>query len=183
MAIFQCDIEKVLNGEYWTNVYHVEADTLAIASNMAGEIAVAERTFHLQAVQFTKARIRTATEGDEIFVTRPLNFAGTVPVTSPIIPLFNTIRVDIQATEGRPSRKFYRGCLAEDKIDGMVVLDQVRDFVAQNLDSLITGNQGGAVPVNWVDVDGQPLVALSVFQPVQMRQLRRGSRKRTTPVI
>lgn len=183
MPLYQIDIEKKLGDEYWTNVYYVERDDLAAANTDAGFIAGAEANMHLVSVQFTKARIRSAIQGDEIYVTRPLNFLGTRSLeNNPLLPLFNVIRVDFAAVSGRPSRKFYRACLLAGHLTGVGNLTNAIILTAQGaVDGLFGAGGMPGVPLR--DVDGQALTSASVFQAVGMRQLRRGSKRRTTPVL
>lgn len=182
MPLYQIDIEKTLGGEFWTNVYYVQQSDLSNANTDAGTIAGIEATFHLENVQFTKARIRTVAEGDEIFVTRPLGFIGARDNSGgQLLPLFNVVRVDIGAITGRPSRKYYRGTLLSSDVQANgTIVEAYRAFVEQQVDILLGSGLNG-VPLR--DVDGEELTVSTAFQTIGMRQLRRGSKRRLQPVL
>lgn len=181
MPSYQVDIEKRLGEEYWTNVYYVFSDTLTDADAAAGEILAYEQNMHLDIVTFTKLRVRTQVEGDEVYISRPVAVNGERPTVGEYLPLFNVCRVDLGTTSGRPSRKFYRLPLLEgDQQNGQLVGSLV-SIVDSNLQGLSLALEG--LVSSWVDVDGQQIVAIAVFPDVGMRQLRRGSRRRTTPIL
>jgi hypothetical protein len=181
VAIFQVDIEKSFAGEFWTNVYHVEAQNLQAAAAQANDIAAGERVFHGNFVYFTKARVRSAVEGDDVYSTVILNFNGSRGSIDPIAPLFNVVRVDFQADAGRPARKYYRGCLNEGWVDGSVLTEGTVNVVLQGVQPLVNG--GVALQVNLTKPNGVALVDVAVALPIGMRQLRRGSRRRSQPIL
>lgn len=182
MALFQCDVEKLYQGEYWTNVYYVDADTLVAASAAANEFAQMERVFHKNSVTFTKARTRSTIPGDDAYVNTTLNTAGLVewdPVLR--LPLFNVVRVDIGIVTGRPSRKYYRLPLMENEITNGEVTIAVRSSIESAMAAAYAELTGNGTP--WVDIDGQQVLSFNAFIPVGMRQLRRGSKRKATPVL
>lgn len=176
MPIFQVDIEKRLGSEFWTNRYIVEAPNIGEASQFGLNIVAVERTIHSTAVQFTKMRTSTTAVGDGIYNIAPLAGTGNRSVVgTQLLPLFNTLRVDISANTGRPSRKYYRGVLTENDISGDAVTESFTSF-ADALENLV-----GATPPapRVVDPDGETLSTITVMPNVQMRQLRRSRRRRT----
>lgn len=182
MPLYQIDVEKRFGEEYWTNVYYVEAADLAEANTIAGKIGGQEANIHFGYVTFTKARIRTAAAGDEIYVTRPFNFVGTAdPNGGALLPLFNTIRVDFAAISGRPSRKFYRGCLVAANVahHGKIV-EAHAAAVEAKVDAFF---EEGLAQVPLRDVDGQELLSASVARDIAMRQLRRGTKRKLQPIL
>lgn len=175
MAIFKVDIEKQLESEYWTNRYLVIAEDLDEALSIGSTLSAVERTFHDVSVLFTKYRASDTVVGSDVYVTVPLNQAGLRNIGSQLLTLFNTFRLDMTVGVGRPSRKYYRGCLAE----GEVVFNSLSAGLITEFESLTAD----LLSVALCDPQGTPITGLTVFPRVQMRQLRRGSRRRATPII
>lgn len=173
MPVFQVDVQKRLVAEYWTNRYFVSDDTIAGASLVAEDIADAERLFHGNAVEFVSVRTSTVAEGDDTYVTTPLFGFGELTLTD-YLPLWNVIRVLFGGTGGRPYYKLYRGCLDESNVLGSVLSAPLITAV----------NSACAVFSGVVTTGLGELLATGTVDPrVRMRQLRRGKRKRTTPVL
>lgn len=173
MAVFQVDIEKRLVGERWTNRYFVDAETIAAAHVTANVIVDTERTVHGSAVEFVTVRTSTVTEGDNVYISEPLFGFGEVSLTA-YLPLFCVVRVLFGGTGGRPYYKLYRGCLEEANVSGSVLEAGVTlAFVelCASLSGLITTGLGDTLATGVVD----PRIA--------MRQLRRGRRRKTTPIL
>jgi hypothetical protein len=176
MATFQIDIEKNWTTEYWTNVYHVAATDLDDAKDQAELIIAVEQDIHNTAFTITKYRVSPypgPSEGSIVAVNAP----GEGP-SGDMLPLFNVIRVDFPAPVGRPSRKYYRNGLTEAEQANGELSDTARDGYQAVVDGLTTNPD-----IHLVDVDGQVLGVGNVFKAVGMRQLRRGSRRRTEPII
>jgi hypothetical protein len=182
MPLFTVDVEKLLQQEYWTNVYHVEAPSLDAAVAAGEDLTLMERSFTSNIVQFTRTRVRTATKGDDVYQTITINEAGQLDTgPSQWLPLFNRIRADFTVVGSRPSRKFYATPLMEEWQVNGIVDAAVRNDIQLKLNARITALSQAGTP--WVDVDGQPISNATVLAAVAMRQLRRGSRKRKQPVI
>lgn len=174
---WKVDIEKFINGEYWSNVYYVDTETMILASGVAREIVNAEETVTNDNVQFTKYRVSDTDPETELFMTVVLNEAGERHSTVDLLPLWNVVRVDLTAEAGRPSRKYLRGILSE------------ADIAYVNINSLVVAEidvgycQALEAIEELVDIDTQPFTAVNVKPNVGMRQLRRGSKRRTLPII
>lgn len=177
MSIFKVDIEKQLGTEFWTNVYYVDAESLTAAHAIGAEIVVAERGIHSNLVTFTKYRTSDMVPGTDQFITEPLNVQGAVAANSSLLPLFNVLRVDLGVGVGRPSRKYLRGVLYEDT----VTFDTVDPAAVAVYDADYANDL--EIIEELVDIDGQPIINVTVNPKVGMRQLRRGSRRATTPII
>lgn len=175
MPLFQIDIEKRLGTEFWTNVYLIDAIDLVVASSQALELVDVERAFHLNVVEFTKARASVPGQETDLFNTVPLGQLGLRGAGSDLLPLFCTMRVDFQVFGRRPLRKFYRGVLTEFDVAGSQISNP----------DLISAVSSAFAPTEGVIVNDslQPAGPPIVVIPVQMRQLRRGKRKRTQPVL
>lgn len=179
MPLYSLDIEKQLGTEYWTNRYILDGASPAGLNTAAVAIVAAERAITLDSVTFTKYRISSVATGDDDYVIIALGSAGQRAVGgATALPLFNCVRVDFDATQGRPSRKYLRGIIAEgDQSDFGVLNDTLLDFVDENYTGYVVG-----VP-EFVDVDGQGFTGGRSMKAIAMRQLRRGSRRRTTPIL
>jgi hypothetical protein len=176
MPVWQVDIQKQLGSEYWTNVYHVDVAGQAQAAAVAEQIAAIEQDIHLTIVTFVNYRVRPYPSGGAPGTVYPLGYNGQNPSGS-YLPLWNTLNVVFQAATGRPSRKYLRIPIVEEaQSDGVLnptYLASFQDNYAEPLQ---------LIP-ELVDVDGQGFGAIRVLSAIGMRQLRRGSRRRVTPVI
>lgn len=177
MPLFQIDVQKAVPGEYWTNVYHTEAADLAAAVAVANIVIDAERTIHQTNVQFDKYKVSAFPESGGVFVSGALTGPGEAPSVSNV-PLFVVARVEFTCEMGRPGIKMYKGCLTEDDITGTgTIIEATRTFYGTWVDDLVTAAPGLCKP------NGQNFIGGNLRAQVGMRQLRRGSKKRDTPVI
>ena len=126
-ALSEVEIEKLYNGEYWVNRYHLSvgiADALAPAQ----AILAAERTVTDSRIIFTKMNVRTTAVGDEQYFTQAVNQMGLANNSAAdLLPLFNVVRVDFSAIIGRPSRKYLRGLLIEPATSAFAIITQYLD--------------------------------------------------------
>jgi hypothetical protein len=171
------DSEKLRSGEYWSNRYIIDATDLAAAVAIADGIYDIERTVHQPGVTFTKYRVSDMVAGTDNFVVIPKGEPGLLSLTGEPLPLFNVVRVDFGTGSGRPSRKYLRLPLSEG-VQANGVLDSV--FVTTIRDNYASPLMNH---VGFVDVDGEQIISNSVHPEVGMRQLRRGSRRRTTSIL
>lgn len=166
------EIEKMYQEEYWVNRYFVTGTVPSDGVGPANNILAAERAITDSRVVFTKYAVRTTLEGDFNFATVPVNAMGTISNgADPLLPLFNVLRVDFQAAIGRPSRKYLRGVLTEGAIAFMDIGSGHMTSFQTNYATVMA-----AIP-EYVDAQGQELIAGVVYPKVGMRQLRRGSKK------
>ena len=184
MPLFKVDTEKSYGSEFWTNRYIVEAGSIENAQEGGLIIIEQEREFHRTFINFTKLRVSTFTPNDDVFIITPYNADGNLVASSGgVLPLFNVMRVDL-AVEGfgRPSRKFYRtGLMAGDVTLDFTVTGDAINTVVPAVEEMISQLQFNSSPL--VDVDGQAITSAVSFGLIAMRQLRRGSRRRTEPVL
>ena len=167
-------IEKMYQGEYWTNVYWLAGDIGASASAAAAIIA-AEQDIHFNPILLTKARLDDGLENTDVFATIIINAFGTAGAPTDLLPLFNVLRVDFAAGGGRPSRKYLRGCLHEGHISFNTIAPTNVTFFQTTYADVVSAISG------YVDVDGDDITSGTVYPFVGMRQLRRASKKKTTP--
>jgi hypothetical protein len=177
MARFQADVQKVYQGEYWTNRYILEAADLAAATLAAHEIVDNERNIHSTLITFDKLRVSSVAEGDQEYAIESLTGNGEYNAGVLLVPLFNVVRVDFNCATGRPSRKYLRGCIGNENQVGPNLLPAYWTIVGTSYVTLMLNVPG------FVDVDGQPFTSGVTMQRIGMRQLRRGRRKREAPVI
>jgi hypothetical protein len=177
MPLYQLDIEKAFGSEFWTNRYILNAASLSAAVASIGGVINAERNITDQNVSFTRCRVADLDPNTDQYTIVPLNQVGARANLTNLLPLFNVLRVDFGVAEGRPSRKYLRGVLVEGDIDFTTISTSALTFFDTNYVDLL-------VPFDsYVDVDGEPIISGSVYPQVAMRQLRRGSRRRTEPII
>lgn len=177
MPLFSVDVQKFGAGEYWTNRYIIDVADLDAGIAVGEDIADLERVPLLASFVIEKYRVSSVVEGDDVYAIVPYEQAGLAFSDGFPLPLFNVVRVDFAVGFGRPSRKYLRGCLSEGSIAGMNIETAVRGNIQTNYATPLA-----ALPA-YVDVDGQPITSATVFSAIHMRQLRRGSRRRTTPII
>ena len=175
MARFQVDIEKRLGSEFWSNVYQVQAPDLASAEAFGQFLVAAERASTAQAVTFTRYRTSSVAMNDGVYAITSVAQPGQRVMNS-ILPLFNTLRIDINTSPGRPSRKYYRAMLDEFDIAGDAVTTATFLPLTLALSDLFAET---AEMTGLVDPQGQLFNSITIHPFVQMRQLRRSRRRRT----
>lgn len=176
MALFEVAIQKQLGSEYWLNCYHVDVADRPAARAAGLEIANVESNVHSSAVTFVNYRIRQVSQLAEAGSTYPLGFTGTQSAYS-YLSLFNVARVDFAVPVGRPSRKYLKLPVGAGSVNNGVFIPAFITFVQTQYCGLILGVEGIC------DNNGQTFEVANVNPTVGMRQLRRGTRKRETPII
>lgn len=177
VPLFSIDIEKSYVGEFWTNRYIVDTTDLDAAAANAGAFVGYERAIHSDAITFTRARVADRTQGTDIYRIITYNSPGLRVTEGPFIPLWNVALVDFHVDIGRPSRKYLRVGFTEADVVGSAIENSLLVLIgSQYISPLAAGSA-------FVDVDGQPITSGTARSTVMMRQLRRGSKRRTTPVL
>jgi hypothetical protein len=178
MPTLRITIEKFcapLNGEYWTNIYHVNAADVAAAVPLMDAIVAAEASVLYASCIITKGRVDDMVENTDVYFTKVYNTPGGVSTTNAgeFMPLFNVVRVDFGSTAGgRPSRKYYRGCLGETDTGGVTLTSGLLSRFATFVVTMIgTG---------YCDSSGADINSGATWPQPAMRQLRRGSKKKVT---
>jgi len=176
-AMWSLDIEKQLGAETWTNRYILSNPSIESALLTAAAIWPIEQTVHLSVVTFTRYRISDLDPSTDLFVIVPIGEVGGVVTTEQYLPLFNVARIDFPAGTGRPSRKYLR----------LPILESVQENGVLSSAFIASMNTNYGSPLGdideFVDVDGEPLGDGICQVNVGMRQLRRGSKRRATPVL
>lgn len=174
-GIWQIDIQKNLGTEWWTNVYFSNASSLAAAKTVGDNLVSLEKLIHGNVVSFTQMRVRPYPSGGQQGTVFQLTGVGAVGVGD-YLPLFNVARVTLTVAAGRPSRKYYRLPVGEADQAGGV-------WTTPKLTSLNTSLAGLVTTSNVTDESGNVFISATVVPNVGMRQLRRGSKRKVTPVI
>lgn len=180
MPVYRCHIEKYHPdfGEYWTNVYHIFADNLTAAVPIMDAIVAAERPLYAATTMITKGRCDDGVPNTDAYRTKVYNQLGTrdVSVAGQPLPLFVTARVDFSVADGgRPCRKYLRGVVREGDSGGVNIVN------AANLITQLTAYANAIIATAVVDPQGFQLDSGAPMTPLQMRQLRRGRKKKVTP--
>ncbi len=181
-GLWVADIEKMLQGEYWTNRYIIRAADMAAATVIAGTIQGLEKTISQGDVLFTRYRVSDGQPNTDVYqITQVNNFGDRIDPPGTMLALFNVVRCDFTtAGGGRPSRKYLRGILTEGQVEFNTITPAMVGLVATNYVNPLVGLSG------FVDVDDQEINAGSVYPFVGMRQLRRASKRQAptsgTPV-
>lgn len=174
-------LESVPDRE-WSNSYLVEADTLDTVAAADTDFISQEKAVFMDNVQLTRRRYSDFDPATDLFTIVVGLVDGTRGSSDGVeyLPLYNTIRVDINvAGGGRPSRKYYRAPVTElDQVNGRLVTATI-DNVQAAVNGLISAMSGASAPL--VDPDGQLWVSAVCQTQVQMRQLHRKRRKAVAP--
>lgn len=180
MPLFQLDIQKQdLQGEteFWTNVYHLQLDGYDDLGPPAAIVA-AERAIHSGYVAFVSFRLKQA--------LTPFGYSRIVALAGPgeyvvgstqLLPLYSTMRVDMGVSIGLPIRKYLRTGVSEFESDGRNWKSDYIATVASQYANVVSHLPEIRNPA------GDAITGYAVKVPVQMRQLRRGSKRRLNPII
>ena len=182
MPVYQVDIEKSMAlptgvTYFWTNVWHINSASQAAADSAGAQIVVWEKAIHATNQQFIKMRVRPVSPTPGPGSITALTGTGGRAFPADMLPAYNTVRVDFSKAVGRPCRKYFRINLGE--------TEQSNGIVAAGIVTSVTTNViTPAVATGWVcDDSGDVIISGTVLTPVQMRQLRRGSKRKIGPVI
>lgn len=177
MAIFRSQVFYSCNTiNKWSNVYHVSASTLAIAS--ASWLTALPFLVDLLNDSCLLERILVSSLTDGSFIQTIYNETGDDVSGGTLLPLWNSVKVLIQPNNaGRADVKFLKGFITEDKHSLFNLSSGVStavDVLFQNMIDAMTTNSTPLTSAN-----GDLWVSASVQPSVQMRQMHR-RRRRTT---
>jgi len=179
MALFRVQQFKRLDSSdrEWSNTYLIEATDLAAAVTAANPLLGREQNIHADNVTILRQRISDLDPETDNFVIVTSGLVGQAYTAEDFeqLPLYNTVRVDIDVFGGgRPSRKFYRAPVGEQwNINGNLdstVLTLFNDEVAGMIADVVA--QGGEL----VDPQGQAWTTPTTIAAIQMRQRHRRRR-------
>ena len=182
MPVFRVITEKYSPGfgEYWSNVYHMNGSNMADLAAHVTNLVNAEKLLYYGSTLITKSRIDDEAPNTDNFITVIRNMNGTRAVPAApgdaSMPLFVTARVDFGvAAGGRPCRKYLRSCLAEADCLGTVL--------APAMISLLGGYVATCLTLPLCDPAGNLINSGAAMNVLQMRQLRRGKKRKVTPSL
>lgn len=177
-ANYRVEVRKSAFGHEWSNDYLLSTSSLTQAATFANALAAMERGFHGDVVLFEWVRTSTLAVGDRQFIHTPINLHGQSDTGggTNLLPLFNTIRVDLGTASSDPARKYYRQPILETQQSNGTLDPTLATAISTDVASAIIG--GTPIPV--VTTKGNAVVSVSVFSQVQMRQLFRRRRKKVT---
>lgn len=151
--VFSIRTYKRASGYSWANTYEIRvfADGLTTSdlANAAIAITNAERQFHFTFVNFYKTVVSTYVPDTRPY--NPVNFTTLTlslygqrgPGGSQLLPLTTCVFARFGTEVGRPGKRFYRGCLHEGDVDGVLV----SHFIAQGTRDAIEAALGQIVGV------------------------------------
>lgn len=176
MTLFRATIEKTLQltpSDKWTNVYHINAASILDAQDISDSIAALEQAIYKDYVAITRIAVANpAVPGSSS--SRNVYLAGSVTGDSTLmLPLFNTVLVQLLPAAGRPSPKYLRLPLQEGDVTSGKLTSTLTGFVDTNYSVPLVALTGVA------DEDGQDIIGYNTPDRVQMRQL--GWHRRTRP--
>ena len=128
--VFSVRVYKRASGYTWANAYEMRvfADGLTTSDlvNAALAITTAERQFHFNFVNFYKTVVSTYVPDTRPY--NPTNFTTITlseyglrsPLNDHMLPLTACVFVRFMTEFGRPGKRFYRGCLREGDVEGVL---------------------------------------------------------------
>jgi len=179
MALFKHQLfltHPFIAGRTFSHSFITAASTILVSLDAVSPLT--EFLLEVYDGNFTVTYCRTSTlaPGDNVFTTTTLNQAGTRAFSTETLPLFNTARLDVNATEGRPSRWHIRGLhegdVAENEVGGGVRADFEDAYQALTTALAV-------VDAQLFQPDGNELATTgTVAVPVTLRKLHRKRKKK-----
>ena len=168
------EIRKTWSGHNWSNDYLIEAPDMADAEGITLAILAFERAIHLDVVTFVYWRISTVIRFDRVFRHQAINLPGLLSASgSDLLPLFNTIRLDMVTVDSDPCRKYFRIPVTEaQQVNGVVVAGVQATFNSLFATCVAAWPSTSRV----VSGRGNNVIGGVIYPNVQMRQLRRHKR-------
>lgn len=174
MTLWKCRLHKSIGEEEWSNVYTVNAASVAAATAVGQNIATMEKAVHCRNVNFGLMEVEPAILGAGGGTVVTIGGVGSLAFDADAALLFVTVRCTFRPSSGKPSMKYIRGAL-----------NNVQYSAATGilLGSLVTIFQNNYVAplvalAAFVDVDGQAFTGGAVIPHIQERQLKRKRRSR-----
>ena len=165
-------------GRTLSNTYHVSTGDLALAVTAVPAFAEYEIEIHDANFTITYARVSTLAVGDDSFATVVINEPGIRSASGDTMPLFNTLRLDVNTVSGgRPSRWHYRG-IHETEVSELLIASGTRLVFTDAWNALVTAID--LLDVTICQPDAQDLSDTATAAPqVKQRSLSRRRRKNT----
>lgn len=159
-------------GEQWENVYHFEVLGASEALSQGVEAAELEMAVSANTIKCVGVRVYVPGDSSQSrFVNPDLTGAIDPAALGGFLPLFNTMRVVLADTEGRPEQKYLRLGASAANIGSGSWDGEFVEFVQDNYATPLLALLGLCGPT------GNPVTAATALAPVQIRQL--GWKRRT----
>jgi hypothetical protein len=174
---YRIQIVKSRGFEQWSNDYLTDDPTLLDAQDLAALLLTWEQHIHDTATNFDYIRVSDETPDDRTFRHLVINQPGVVSAGDSL-PLFNTLRIDLQTSISDSGRKYYRCPVSEgNQVNGFFTGDYVTAIQGLITTYLVTPDVLSHIVTN----AGNTVVAATVHTQVQMRQLHRRRRPVVAP--
>lgn len=176
-GLYTVDVQKVWNGEYWTNVYHVDATGIADALSKGIEIANIEKAVLATDVTITAVRARpTGVVGGETAFSA-VNIIGTLTTTGNV-PLEVCVRVVFGNSTSRPGIKYLRAAVSSTDFATRKTL------AAGRLTAVDTNYSTPIMAKTYLrDARGRAVLTVKANAQTSNHQLRRGSKRKAKAII
>lgn len=177
MPTYKLDIQYVYETEYWTNKLYVIEPDMEAAANAAETLCQVLKTGIQDSVTIDKVRITPFPYQRNTYRDVQIDVAGTGGSTPPA-PLFNVVRWEFSRAYGRAVSHYFRGGVTTSNLGPN---QQFTPAAKTFNDNLVTAlfETGPII----CDKIGDPYTRATTSLLVGMRQLRRGSKRKKTPVI
>lgn len=181
MAVWEVRLVYQTGDRFWENVWHVDVGS---ADDVPSALVLAFETFGLSTLRdiYTLARIARRPAGStNEFIDVIVGAAGSVVTgADKVLPLFNVVRLLLEAGAGRPGVKLLRGLLVGgDLADEQNHLAAPMISLVQSAANDLFNAASDASCTFVVGAGNRPAVSPSVDPQVEMRQRHR-KRKKTT---
>lgn len=178
-ATHRVEIRKRLGLADWSNDWLIEAVDMDDAVATATALIEFERRCHFNVVLFEYARVSQNNPLTRVFRHVPINLTGYQDATGgDQLPLFNTVRIDLQTADSDPGRKYFRLPVME----GWQTNGALNGAQVSAINALITTYLIGSVAGdNIYTPKGHQVTGAQVYPFIQMRQMHRRHKKKAAP--
>jgi len=163
----------------WTNVYHVDAADIGVATDAAVDV-LRPALLPLLDDSCAIVKLLVSDPASADFVEQVSSAAGTSSASGSILPLFNSVKVFFRAgLIGRPDYKFLKGAITESvQTDGLLESTFVT-AVDNAFTDLIGDMSTASAPL--CSESGDLWTTVDVQEAVQGRQMHRKRKRPATP--
>lgn len=154
------------DGEAWSNVYHFDVIDAATALSRGVAAGVIEMDNSYAPVDVVRVHVINLADKTDVATAQPGSSGALDPTgLGGPLPLFNTIRIILADSLGRPEQKYLRLAANVQNIEGGVWSGEFVTSVNDNYCTPIVGLAGICGPT------ANPITGASALAAVQMRQL------------
>lgn len=170
------EIRQKFSNWRWSNDYLLYVADFAEGEAVANALVEFHRRMSFTLTTFEFYVLSTYAKDGRVFRHKAVNATGYASLgTAQLLPLFNTVRVDLNTLDGDPARKYLRAIATEgDQDTGVWVAASVSSW-----QSVINTYLVNSVALdNIVTPKGRVVTGATVHNVVQERQLRRRRKKK-----